>query len=96
MQKHYKRNFNKDLIKIFANICGGDINKFILLFKKGADAYEYMDSWEQFDEMSLFDKKAFYSCLNMEIITDFDNRHVKRAYKKFKRKNLAKHHAFHV
>ena len=88
MQKHYKRNFNKDLIKIFANICGGDINKLY--------GYEYMDSWEQFDEMSLFDKKSFYSCLNMENITDFDNRHVKRAYQKFKRKKSGKHHALHV
>ena len=60
------------------------------------NGYEYMDSWEQFDEMSLFDKKSFYSCLNMENITDFDNRHVKRAYQKFKRKNSGKNHALHV
>ena len=29
-----------------------------------------MDSWERFDETSLPDKKAFYSSLNMENITD--------------------------
>ena len=27
----------------------GDINKFILLLKKGVDPYEYMDSWDRFD-----------------------------------------------
>ena len=29
-----------------------------------------MDSWERFDEISLPDKKAFYSELNLEDITD--------------------------
>ena len=27
-----------------------DISKFILLLRKGFYAYEYMDSWERFDE----------------------------------------------
>ena len=31
-----------------------------------------MDSWERFNETSLPDKKAFYSNLNMEDITDVD------------------------
>ena len=31
-----------------------------------------MDSWERFDETSLPDKKAFYSSLNMENITDIN------------------------
>ena len=39
--------------------CNGDINKFILLLRKGVYPYEYMDSWERFDETSLPDKKTF-------------------------------------
>ena len=35
-----------------------DINKSILLLK-GCYPYEYMDSWERFDETSLPDKKGF-------------------------------------
>ena len=34
-KKNYKKDFNKELIKRFANVyefCNGDINKFILLF----------------------------------------------------------------
>ena len=31
----------------------GDINKFILLFRKGVDPYKYMDSWDRFDEALL-------------------------------------------
>ena len=52
------------LIKKFPNIhkfCNEDINKFVLLLRKGVYPYEYMDSWERFDETSLPDKKTFYS-----------------------------------
>ena len=67
-KKNYKKNFNKELIKRFANIyefCNEDINKSILLLRKGVYPYEYMDSWERFDETSYPDKEAFYSILNM-------------------------------
>ena len=63
------------LIKNFPNMyqfCNGDINKFVLLLRKGVYPYEYMDSWERFNETSLPDKKAFYSELNSEDITDKD------------------------
>ena len=36
-KKSYEKDFNKELIKRFANIyefCNGDINKFILLLRK--------------------------------------------------------------
>ena len=59
---NYKKDFRKELIKIFANIyefCNEDINKFILLLRKGVYPYECMDSWERFNETSLPDKEAF-------------------------------------
>ena len=37
------KGFNKDLVKIFANFykfCDKDINKYILLLKKGVYSYE--------------------------------------------------------
>ena len=46
-KKNYTKDFNKGLIKRFANIyefCNGDINKFILLLTKGFYTYEFMDS----------------------------------------------------
>ena len=66
------------LIKLFPNIhqfCNGDINKFVLLLRKGVYPCEYMDSWERFDETSLPDKKAFYSELYLEDITNKDYTH---------------------
>ena len=53
---YYKKKFNKDLIKKFKNtysFCNNDLNKFILLLRKGVYLYEYMDSWEKFNKISL-------------------------------------------
>ena len=79
-KKNYEINFNKDLIERFENtyeFCNGDLHKFILLLRKSVYPYEYMDSWQRFDETSLPDKEAFCSNLNMEDITDVDYRHGK-------------------
>ena len=89
-KKNYEKDFNKKLIKRFANtykFCNGDTNKLILLLRKGVYHYEYMDSWDRFDETSLPNKKAFYS-LNMEDITDVDYRHTERVFNGFTLKNL--------
>ena len=86
-KKNDKKDFNKELIKTFANIyefCNKDMNKSILLLRKGFDPYEYIDSWERFDETSLPDKEAFHRSLSTEDITDVDQRHGERVFKKFK------------
>ena len=41
--------------------CNGDINIFVLLLRQDVSPDEFMDSWEWFDEISLPDKKPFYS-----------------------------------
>ena len=90
-KKNYEKDFNKELIKRFANtysFCSKDLNKFILLLRKGVYPYEYMDNCERFDETSLHDKESFYSSLNMENIDDIDYRHGNNVFKKFKLKHL--------
>ena len=45
-----------DLIEKFPRtykFCNGNLNKFVLLLRKGVYPYEYMDSWERFNETSL-------------------------------------------
>ena len=65
----------EDLIEKFPityKFCNGDRNKFVLLLRKIFYLYEYMDSWEGFNETSLPPKKAFYIELNLEDISDKD------------------------
>ena len=64
-----------ELIEKFPNtykFCNRNLNKFFLLLRKGVYPYEYMDSWEKFNEALLPDKESFYSKLNKEGITDED------------------------
>ena len=96
---YYKKKFNKELIKKFKNtysFCNNDLNKFILLLRKGVYPYEYMDSWERFNETSLPNKKDFYSNLNMENIDDIDYRHGNNVFKSFKLENLGDYHDLYV
>ena len=84
---NFEKDFNKELINKFSSMydfCKGDINKFILLLRKGVYPDEYMNSWNRFYETSLPNKKLFYSCLNMENITDIDYRHGMRVFKEFR------------
>ena len=89
-KKNYEKDFNKELIKRFANtyrFCNKDLNKFILLLGKGVYPFEYLDNWERFDETLLPNKEAFYSNLNMEDITDADYRHENKVFNEFKLKH---------
>ena len=98
-KKNYEKDFNKELIKRFANtynFCDNDLNKFILLLRKGVYPYEYMDNWERFNETSLSDKESFYSSLNMANIDDVDYRHGNNVFNKFKLKNLGEYHDLYL
>ena len=57
------------------------------MLRKGIYLYEYVGSWERFDETSLPDKEDFYSSQNLKGITSVDYRHAKRLYKEFKINN---------
>ena len=97
--KQLYKKINKELIKRFAstyNFCNNDLNKFILLLRKGVYPYEYMDNWERFNETSLPSKESFYSNLNMENIKDIDYRHGNNEFNKFKLNNLGEYHDLYV
>ena len=88
-----------ELIEKFPSVyqfCDGDLDKFVLLLRKGVYPYEHMDSWERFDETSLPPKKAFYSELNLEDITDKDYNHVQNVWDVFEIKNLGEYHDLYV
>ena len=96
---YYEKKINKELIKKFKNtysFCNNDINKFVLLLRKGVYPYEYMDSWERFNETSLPSEEDFYRNLNMENIDDIDYRHGNNVFKRFKLENLGEYHHLNV
>ena len=98
-ETYYRKKLNKELIKTFASMCefcNKDLNKFILLLRKGVYPYEYMDNWERFNEISLSRKESFYSNLNMENIDDIDYRHGNNVFKIFELKNLGEYHDLYV
>ena len=87
------------LIEKFPSIyqlCNKDLNKFVLLLRKGVYPYEYMDSWERFNETSLPSKKYFYSELNLEDISAKDYLHAQKVCDVFQIKNLGEYHDLYV
>ena len=66
------------------------------MLRKGVYPYEYMDSWERFNETSLRSKEDFYSNLNMENIDDIDYRHGNNVFRRFELENLGQYHDLYV
>ena len=98
-KQRYRKKFNKKLIRRFAStyeFCNNDLNKFVLLLRKGVYPYEYIDNWERFNETSLPSTESFYSNLNMEDIDDIDYRHGNNVFNKFKLNNLVDYHDLYV
>ena len=85
--KDYSDKIGKELKKRLKNtfkFSNNDINRFILLLKKGVYPYEYLEDWKKFNETTLPGKEEFYSNLNMEDTTDADYMHAKRVCKDLK------------
>ena len=70
----------------------GDPYNLFLSIRKGFYPYEYMDSWENFDETTIPLKEAFYSELNEQGITDKDYALIQTVWEVFEIKNLGEYH----
>ena len=68
----------------------------MLLLRKGVYPYEYMDSWERFNETELQSKESFYSEVNLEHLTDEDYLHAQKVRDAFEIKNLGEYHDLYV
>ena len=97
-KKEYKRPINelKEKFPSIYQFCNGDLNKFVLLVRKGVYPYEYIDSWEKFNETTLPPKKDFYSNLNLEDISDENYAHAQKVWEVFKIKYLGEYHDLYV
>ena len=87
------------LIEKFSSVyqfCNGNLNRFILLLRKGVYPYEDMDNWEKFDKTTLPPKEAFHSNLNLEDISDEDYAHAQKVWEVFEINNHGEHHDLYV
>ena len=98
-EKEYEKEFNKELVERFANtlkFCDNDLNKFLILLRKGVYPYEYMDEWNKFNEKVLPSKESFYNNLTLEDTTKTDYAHANNIFKKFNINNLGEYHNLYV
>ena len=97
MQRNISKSI-KGLIEKFPTMyqfCDGDLNKFNLLLRKCVYPYEYMDSWERFNETSLPPKKYFFSELTLEDITAKDYNHAQKVFQEYCT-DIGDYHDFYV
>ena len=89
----------EELIRKFPRsyqFCNGEVNKFILLLRKGVYPYEDMDNRENFDETTIPPKEAFYSKLNLEGVSDADYAHAQKVLEVFGIKNRGEYHDLYM
>ena len=67
-----------------------------LLTRKGVYPYEYINSWDRFEETQLPPISAFYSNLNMSSIREEDYQHAQRVWKEFGIHNLGDYHNLYL
>ena len=98
-EKEYEKGFNKELIEKFANtynFCDNDLNKFIMLLRKGVYPYEYIDGWDKFNEKIIPSKELFHSNSTLENISETDYAHANNVFRKFNINNLGEYHDLYV
>ena len=97
--KDYSNKIDEELKKRVKNtfkFSNNNINKFILLLRKGAYPYKYVDKWKKFKGKTLPEKEEFYSNLNIKDVIDADHMHVKRVCKDFEIKNVGEYHDLYL
>ena len=94
MEKKCRKLINEAIkyFPIMHQFCNGDLNKIVLSLRKGVYSYEDMNSWEEFDETSFLDKKAFYRELYLEDVTDKDYAHGQKVWEVSEVKTRGEYH----
>ena len=71
-------------------------NQRELLIRKGINPYEYMDSWDKFEETSLPSIEKFYSNLNMSEVKDENCEHACSVWQEFRIRNMGEYHDLYL
>ena len=67
-----------------------------LLIQKRICPYEYMDSWDRFEETTLPPKGAFYNALSMSGVNDTDYEHACKVWREFGINNMGEYHNLYL
>ena len=86
-------NLPKESLKYTPKIFKG--NKLDLMARKGVYPYDYMDSFDKFND-KLPNKEDFYSILNDEHISDEDYKHAQDVWNTFSLKNMGDYHDLYL
>ena len=87
-------NLPDDAFKYTSNVFQND--KLMLMKQKGVYRYDYMDSFDRFDETKLPTKHDFYSILNNEHISDEQYKHAQNVWEIFKLTNMGNYHDLYL
>ena len=86
-------------------VCGGrklvgfegySEQQYELLMRKDVYPYQYMSSWDKFEETQLTPKRSFYSNLNMTAISEDDYQQAQKVCKEFRIRNLGEYHDLYL
>ena len=70
--------------------------QYDLLTRKGVYPHEYINSWDRFNETQLPPIDAFYSNLNMSLISENDYQHAQKFWEEFGIHNLGDYHDLYL
>ena len=87
-------NLPKDDLKYTSKEFTG--KKLSLMSQKGVYPYDFMDSFEKFDQMELPTKDQFYSILNDQHITNDEYDHAKKVWKAFNIETMGEYHDLYL
>ena len=87
------RNLPKESLKYTSQKFKGE--KLDLMSQKGVYPYDFMDSFDKFNE-KLASKEDFYSILNDEHITDDQYKHAQNVWNTFNLKNMGEYHDLYL
>ena len=71
-------------------------DKFKLMKQKGVYPYDYMDSFEKFNEKQLPSQNDFFSQMNNEHITDEEYNHAQTVWNTFQLKTMGEYHDLYL
>ena len=73
-----------------------DPEKLPLLLRKGVYPYDYMDSFQKFQDRQLPPKEAFYSILQDQPVADDDYTHAQNVWNTFQIANMGEYHDLYL